>query len=212
MLDFFQRFWLNVGPSILVEVKKIFQERKFLEALNHTHITLIPKVQGLESIGNYKPIGLCNTLNKMVTKIIVERIRPLLVNVIHPSKQHLSPGKVSTIQLLCKSLSILLVRKKGKVRYMAIKIDLEKAYDRLEWSFITEVLFSANFPMELIKLILSCVSSTSTQSCLMVVLSSLSSPPMASAKEIPYLLTYSSYAWKCLASLLIQNVKRDFGT
>lgn len=45
---------------------------------------------------------------------------------------------------------------------MAIEIDLEKAYDRLEWRFIREVLFSANFPMELIKLILSCVSSTST--------------------------------------------------
>lgn len=82
-----------MGPSILVELKKFFQERKILEALNHTHITLIPKVQGLESIGNYKPIGLCNTLNKMVTKIIVERIRPLLENVISLLQTTFVPSK-----------------------------------------------------------------------------------------------------------------------
>lgn len=53
-------------------------------------------------------------------------------------------------------------RKKGKVGYMVVKIDLEKAYDRLEWSFICEVLYAANFPSNLIQLIMSCVSSATT--------------------------------------------------
>ena len=53
-------------------------------------------------------------------------------------------------------------RKKGKVEYIVVKIDLEKAYDRLEWSFIREVLYAANFPPDLIQLIMSCVSTATT--------------------------------------------------
>lgn len=44
---------------------------------------------------------------------------------------------------------------------MAIKVDFEKAYDKLEWSFIHKVLQTFHFPQDLIKVIMSCVSSTS---------------------------------------------------
>lgn len=50
-------------------------------------------------------------------------------------------------------------RTKGKNGLMAIKIDLEKAYDKIEWSFIREMIFSFNFPSNLIELIMTCVSS-----------------------------------------------------
>ena len=47
--------------------------------------------------------------------------------------------------------------KKGKVGYMTIKVDLEKAYDKIEWSFIQEVLIIANLPQNLVSLIMSYV-------------------------------------------------------
>ncbi|XP_075670190.1 uncharacterized protein LOC142639952 [Castanea sativa] len=55
---FFQRFWLVVGKLVLEEVEKNFAERKMPEYLNWTHIALIPKVQGPETLGNYRPISL----------------------------------------------------------------------------------------------------------------------------------------------------------
>ena len=45
---------------------------------------------------------------------------------------------------------------------MVLKIDLEKAYDKLKWSFIRDMLFRANPPMDLIEVIMSCVSTVST--------------------------------------------------
>ena len=52
--------------------------------------------------------------------------------------------------------------KKGRVGYMALKIDLEKAYDKLEWSSIKDMLFRYNLPGDLIEIIMSCISTVST--------------------------------------------------
>ena len=162
-VGFFQRFWLVVGKSVMEEIKLIFSEKRVPAYLNSTHIALIPKIQGPETLGNYRPISLCNTVYKVLTKIIVARLRPFLGKLISPLQSAFVPGKkgidnVIIAQELIHSLS----KKKGKVGYMAIKIDLEKAYDKIEWSFVREMLVRANFPTDLRDIIMSCVSTVST--------------------------------------------------
>ena len=75
---FYQIFWLVVGRSVTEEIKNIFRDRKIPLTLNQTHIALIPKIKGPESIGSFRPISLCNTVYKVIIKIIVARIRTLL--------------------------------------------------------------------------------------------------------------------------------------
>ena len=58
--------------------------------------------------------------------------------------------------IIMQELIHFITRKKGKVGYMAIKIDLEKAYDKLEWSFIRDMLWRINLLRDLIDLIMSC--------------------------------------------------------
>ena len=160
---FFQRFWLVVGGSVVEEVRNVFRDKRVPDFLNRTHIVLIPKVQGPETIGNYRPISLCNTIYKIITKIIVARIRPHLEYLVSPFQTAFVPGRrgadnVIIVQELIHSIG----RAKGRKGYMAIKIDLEKAYDKIEWSFIREMLIFFNFPASLIDIIMSCVSSVST--------------------------------------------------
>ena len=69
---------------MMEEIKKIFSERRVLEYLNKTHFALIPKIQGQETLGNYRPISLCNLVYKVVTKIIVARLHPFIGNLISP--------------------------------------------------------------------------------------------------------------------------------
>lgn len=57
-VGFFQRFWLIVGDSVIKEVQKIFKDKVVPEYLNRMHIAFIPKLQGPESLNNYRPISL----------------------------------------------------------------------------------------------------------------------------------------------------------
>ena len=90
---FFQRFWLVVGRLVSEEIKKIISDRKIPSELNQTHIALIPKIKDPDSIGNFIPISLCNSVYKIITKIIVGRIRPLLEKLISPYQAAFVPSR-----------------------------------------------------------------------------------------------------------------------
>ena len=131
--------------------------------LNKTLIALIPKIQGPETLGNYRPISLCNMVYKVVTKIIMARLRPFLDKFISPLQTTFVPGRKGIVNVIIAQETIhSLGKKKGKTRYMALKIDLEKAYDKLEWGFIRNMLARINLPTKLIDVIMSYVSTVST--------------------------------------------------
>ena len=160
---FFQRFWLLVGVSVREEVMRVFTSRKVPDYLNKTLIVLIPKIQGPEKIGDYRPISLCNSVYKIISKIVVARLRPHLENLISPCQAAFVPGRRGTDNVvIVQELIHSIGRAKGRKGYMAIKIDLEKAYDKVEWSFIRDMLSYFNFPDNLTELIMSCVSTVST--------------------------------------------------
>ena len=89
-------------------------------------------------------------------------------------------------------------KKKGRVGFMAIKLDLEKAYDRLEWSFVHRVLQAFHFPPKLTKIIMSCIATISTS--ILVDGGALQSfEPSRSIKQgdplSPYILYYAWSIW-----------------
>lgn len=151
-----------VGNSVKDEVKTIFSSGKVLEYLNRTFITFIPKCTNLESLGNYRLISLCNSISKVVTKLIVTRIRPMLPRLISPLQTtFVLGGKGVDNAIIVQEMIHYMSKKKGSSGVMAIKIDLEKAYDCLEWSFIRDTLSLFKFPEDHNTLIISCVSSSS---------------------------------------------------
>ena len=161
--SFYQHFWMEVKELVYKEVKGIFHKGCMLKFLNETLISLIPKCQNPESLSNYRPISLCNSVYKVVSKILVARIRPLLGKLISPVQTAFVLGRKGTDNvMIAQELFHALDKKKGKTGFMVIKLDLEKAYDRLEWSFIYRVLQAFHFPPKISKLIMSCVTSTST--------------------------------------------------
>ena len=159
---FYQRCWSTVGESVINVIKNIFSSVSFPAGFNNTLIALVPKCVGPESLTQYRPISLCNSIYKTITKILVCRLRSILPSIVSPIQTAFVPGRqgmdnVVIVQEIVHALS----RRKGRVGGMAIKIDLEKAYDRMEWSFIKVVLEHFKFPTSFVNLVMECISSSS---------------------------------------------------
>ena len=160
--SFFQRFWNIVGHSVIARIKDIFLARKIPPDLNTTLICLIPKVGKPETIHQYRPIGLYNTIYKTTTKVLVQRLKPHLDNLIHPFQASFIPGqKDSNNIIIAQELIHTMSISKSKQGLMALKIDLKKAFDRIEWGFIRHILCFFNFPTDWVELIMSCISTSS---------------------------------------------------
>lgn len=96
-------------------------------------------------------------------KIITNCIRPYLSTIISPTQSTFIPGRRAIDNTIIVQEAVhSFRRKKGKIGNMLFQIDLEKAFDRLEWSFIHYSLHQLNFPPYLIKLIMSYVSTSSS--------------------------------------------------
>ena len=136
---------MTMGRSVINKVKRIFVDRRLPKYLNRTHIVLIPKIQGPKTLGNYRTKSLCNSVYKIVTKIIVARLRPYLDKLISPLQTAFVTRRKGIDNTIIAQEVIHTIRKKGRVGYMAFKIDLEKAYDKLEWNFIRDMLIRVIF-------------------------------------------------------------------
>ena len=99
----------------------------------------------------------------IVSKILVGRIRPFLDQLVSPCQVAFVPGRRGVDNaIVVQEIIHTRGRAKEKGGYMALKIDLEKAYDKLKWSFIRDMLIRYNFPDNLVEIIMSCISSVST--------------------------------------------------
>ena len=90
---FYRHYWLIVGEQLVAAVQSFFREGWLLLELNHTYITLIPKVQGAHNFNQFRPISLCNVCYKVISKILVSRLRPLLEKMIDPTQVAFIPNR-----------------------------------------------------------------------------------------------------------------------
>lgn len=121
-----------MAPKVHKTVIDVLEGRGMPEHLKETHIVLIPKSDHPELASQFRPIGLCNVVYKIVTKVIVNRIKPHLPFFISNTQSSFVPGRQGTDNIvIMQEVLHTMKRKQGVKGYMAIKIDFEKAYDRL---------------------------------------------------------------------------------
>ena len=135
---FYQHYWELVGKDITTSVLLFLNSATLPEHLNHTFITLIPKVKNPKLVSQFCPISLCNVLYKFFSKVLANRLKKILPHIIteHQSaftKDHLISDN---IRIAFESLHSMQNHKSTKEGYMAIKLNMSKAYDRVEWSFL----------------------------------------------------------------------------
>ncbi|KAH9659016.1 reverse transcriptase domain-containing protein [Citrus sinensis] len=156
---FYQAQWSTVGMSLCSFIKNFFNSNHIPAEINRTLLVLIPKVDHPTSLKMFQPISLCTVLYKTMTKIIANRLQALLPDLISPQQTSFVPGRHITENIVIAQEVIHTMKKNvvGK-RMMAVKVDLEKAYDRLRWCFIQETLKEVGLLERFIHLIMEYLS------------------------------------------------------
>lgn len=160
---FYHKCWNIVGEDVCNFIKHCFVTNTVPPEVNKTLIALIPKCDKPDNIKLFRPISLCNVLYKTITKIMVSRLRPFLSKIISPYQSSFIPGRSTNDNIIItQELLHTLRSKKGKKWGMIFKIDLEKAYDKISWTFLEDTLHYFNFDISWITLIMNCVCNAST--------------------------------------------------
>jgi len=161
-VGFFRKYWNIIQNGFQACITEFFINGKLLRQINHTFIALIPKIDDPNQTHHFRPISLCSTIYKTIAKIIINRLRPLLDCLVSPVQSVFIPGRSIHDNILLTSEIMHKFRKvTGKIAWVALKLDMEKAYDRLEWDFIKNCLRQYGFHSRFIKLIMECITTVS---------------------------------------------------
>uniref|UniRef100_A0A803PWX3 Reverse transcriptase domain-containing protein n=1 Tax=Cannabis sativa TaxID=3483 RepID=A0A803PWX3_CANSA len=158
---FYQKSWAIVGADVVATMQNLFASGELLPGFNDTNLVLIPKKKNSIVMGDLRPIALCNVLYKIVSKVLANRLKGLLDQIISPYQSAYFPGRLISDNILVsfEVLHYLKRKSQGKKGYMALKLDMSKAYDRVEWPFLEAILVTMGFHQRWINLISACVRS-----------------------------------------------------
>lgn len=153
---FFQKYWHLVGANITTCVLDFLNLHRLPHALNYTFIVLIPKIARPKRITEFRPISLCNVVYKLGAKALANRIKPVLTHIISNAQSAFVPGRLITDNVLVayEVNHFIHCHSQGNHAYMALKLDVSKAYDRIEHKFLEK--FFLNWVLFSRLLILSC--------------------------------------------------------
>ena len=154
---------MEVGIDITQAVLSCLNSGSILKSINHTFITLIPKVKNPERVSEFRPISLCNVIYKVVSKVIANRLKPLLNSIISETQSAFIADRLITDNVLIafESLHHMKTCCSGKTGFMALKLDMSKAYDRVEWAFLEKILLKMGFQNSWVSLIMECITTVS---------------------------------------------------
>ncbi|CAN0906411.1 LINE-1 retrotransposable element ORF2 protein [Linum grandiflorum] len=159
---FFRKYWDIVGSEVIATVLGILDRGTMLPNLNYTLNALIPKVKSPESPKEFRPISLCNVY-KLVAKVLANRLKLILDKEVSPEQSAFVPGRFIADNVMATFESFHSMKKisKAKTGYFAAKVDMAKAYDRVEWKFLECIMRRLNFDDWWIQRIMMCVETVS---------------------------------------------------
>ena len=158
---FFKVMWCIIGDDFCKAIKEFFDSGELLKEVNSTVIALIPKIKTPGKVSDFRPISCCSVIYKCISKILVSRISSFLGSIVSDNQSAFIPGRSILDNIL---LSQELVRgyhgKRGYSR-CALKVDIQKAYDTVNWKFLKNILYQFGFHPKMINWIMKCVTTPS---------------------------------------------------
>ncbi|CAN1218712.1 LINE-1 retrotransposable element ORF2 protein [Linum perenne] len=156
---FFKHSWDVVGGDVCRAVKQFFRTSELHRSVNSTILSLISKKINAMNIKDYRPIACCNVLYKCIAKVLAVRIAKCLPDVISNSQSAFVKGRSIGDNILMAHELVNGYHLKHISPRCAIKIDLKKAFDSVDLSYVTTVMLAMGFPAQFVRWIKGCLSS-----------------------------------------------------
>lgn len=160
---FYKQFWHVVGEDVIREVKSFVQGRAMPEGWNNTVVVLIPKVPQPEHIKDLRPISLCTVIYKVASKVLSNRLKVILPEIVSLNQSAFVPGRLITdnVLLAYEFTHYMKTKRTGMDAYAAIKLDMSKAYNWVEWDFLKKIMERMGFASPWVQTIMKCITSVS---------------------------------------------------
>ena len=160
---FYKQYWSKVEQEVTSVVLAILNSGIVPSQLNHTFLTLIPKIHSPRKVTYFRPITLSNVLYKIVAKVLANRLKILLPKLISEHQSAFISGRLITDNILIahETLHHLKSKRASRMGYMALKLDMRKAYDRVEWVFLEKIMLKMGFNVRWVSTIMACIKSVS---------------------------------------------------
>ena len=131
---FFQHFWPTVNSVVIKTVVDFLNHGVAPPKFHETHIVLIPKTKNPSRVTDYRPISLCNVAYKLASKVVANRMRVVLKDIVCENQSAFVADRLITDNILVahELMNHIHRKRKGRVGEMALKLDMSKAYDRVE--------------------------------------------------------------------------------
>lgn len=145
---FYKKYWDLVGDDVCHVVLDFLNDGVMPDDLNFTHVVLISKVKNPSRMTELRPISLCNVAYKLISKVLANRLKTFLPSLVDENQSAFVPGRLITDNILLSSEVIhFMSHNQAKKRgFKALKLNMSKAYDRMEWDYLACVLINMGFP------------------------------------------------------------------
>ncbi|GJY05164.1 RNA-directed DNA polymerase, eukaryota, reverse transcriptase zinc-binding domain protein [Tanacetum coccineum] len=162
---FFKKAWCVVEKDICQAIKDFFVNGKLLKEINSTIISLVPKVSTPKKVSEFRPIACCNVICKCISKILTERIKSGLEKLLNVNQSAFIPGRQIYDNILITQELLRGYSRKSGPKRCALKIDLQKAYDTVSWTFLECILKKFGFNPKMVHWIMKCMTTASFSIC-----------------------------------------------
>lgn len=152
--------WDIFGPLILKEVHSFFSTGVMPSYIAKSNLVLIPKIQDPVGVNDFRPVSVCNVIYKVISKLLASRLKPYISRVVSSTQSAFVPGReISENVILLREVLHSFNMAQYKNAEFCLKVDLSKAFDRMDWNYLESILPLYGFPPRIITWVMACVRS-----------------------------------------------------